>query len=75
MMLQQQNNTDEDNKQMTILFSPGGQAVLQACHHNQQIGQFGIMMQAGPSTPELEATVRSIYGRTQNGTVRAAAIL
>ena len=61
-----------------LIFPLGGQAVLEVYDRKtkSKLGRFGIVTEAGPSTPELEQTVQEIYN---NGNpvvmVRAAAII
>lgn len=57
-----------------LLFPLSGQAVLEAYCGRRKVGRFGIVTQAGPSTPELVDTVRAVYGDEDCEFVRAAAI-
>lgn len=62
-----------------LIFPLGGQAVLEAYDRttkSKKLGRFGIVTEAGPSTPELEQTVQEIYNNDNPvATVRAAAII
>ena len=61
-----------------LIFPLGDQAVLEAYDRttNAKLGRFGILTEAGPSTPELEQTVQELYNHGEYVVlVRAAAII
>ena len=61
-----------------LIFPLGGQAVLEAYDRKtkSKLGRFGIVTEAGPSTPELEQTVQEIYNNGNPvAAVRAGAII
>jgi GNAT superfamily N-acetyltransferase len=58
-----------------LLFPTSGQAVLLAYQGRRKLGRFGIVTQAGPSTPSLVETVRKVYQIPECVFVRAAAII
>jgi len=58
-----------------LIFPLGGKAVLEAYLDGKKVGRFGILTEAGPSTPELEETVSDIYKMDNLLLVQAAAII